>query len=277
VAGHSSKSFRGNRLLVDWKPRLANLAETLSRYQHYCVLLTNKETARIFDEFAGELVEHSEIFDSVLKRHAQGGWEQVKLQRRHELQVHHHLKKAGDATLDYFRSHSFDRLVVGINEELWPEMEKVLHPYLKQRLAGRFNVDMNATTNEIQEKVAAIEDELRRQEESSLLKSLGPELKAGKSFVGGLDDVLAVLNQRRVELLFVESGYSETGRLCNSCHTVAFKEETCPTCRRDMRLIPDVVDEARELAVRQDARIITVASGHPAMKQAGGVAARLRY
>jgi peptide chain release factor subunit 1 len=266
-----------NRLLVDWKPRLANLAETLSRYQHYCVLLTNKETARIFDEFAGELVEHSEIFDSVLKRHAQGGWEQTKLQRRHELQVRHHLKKAGDATLDYFRSHSFDRLVVGINEELWPEMEKVLHPYLKQRLAGRFNVEMNATTNEIQEKVAAIEDELRRQEESSLLKSLGPELKAGKSFVGGLDDVLAALNERRAELLFVESGYSEIGRLCNSCHIVAFKEETCPTCRIDMRLIPNVVDEARELAVRQDARIITVASGHPAMKQAGGVAVRLRY
>jgi hypothetical protein len=39
----------------------------------------------------------------------------------------------------------------------------------------------------------------------------------------------------------------------------------------------DVVEEARELAVRQGSRVISVTVGHPALAQAGRIAARLRY
>jgi peptide subunit release factor 1 (eRF1) len=153
----------------------------------------------------------------------------------------------------------------------------VLHPYLKERLAGRFPVDIAANINEVQAKLFSIEESERQREISVILDSLGPELEAGKSYVGGLDDVLAAINERRVDMLIAESGYSEPGRLCNACNTIAFAEETCPSCRLDMKPLSDIVEEAKELAVRQDARLITVEPGHPALKQAGGIAARLRY
>ena len=266
-----------NRLLVDWKPRLAPLAELLDRHRHFCVLVTNKETARLFEQDAGEFSERSDVFDTVLKHHAQGGWEQAKLQRRHELQVRNHLKKAADAAMDYCQTRSAERLAVGVAEELWPELEKVLHPYLRERLAGRFSVDITAGVNEIHDRVSAIEADLLAAEETTILESLAAELAAGKTYIGGLDDVLAALNERRVDLLLTEDGFSGPGRICNSCGTVAFGEEVCPGCQLDMQPIADIVSEARELAVRQDARIITVPPGHPAMSQAGGIAAHLRY
>lgn len=266
-----------NKLYVDWKPQVAPLVETLSGYSNTCVLVTNKETARIFRVFAGEITEQTEILDTVLKRHEQGGWEQAKLQRRHELQVRNHLKKASDATLEFFKQQGFDKVAVGVAEELWPELEKVLHPYLKERLLGRFAVDINATTNEILAKVTEQEESERLAEESELLASLGPELQAGRIYVGGLDDVLAMLNQRRVDLLLVESGYSEPGRKCRACNTLEYSEQACPACGRMVDSIADVVDEAKELAIRQDARVLTVPAGHPAMSQAKRIAARLRY
>ena len=145
---------------------MAPLVETLSGFEQICVLVTNKEKARIFQAYAGEITEQTGIFDQVLKHHNQGGWEQAKLQRRHELQVRNHLKKASEATLEYFKKEHFDRLVVGVADELWPELERVLHPYLLERLAGRFSVDINAPVDEVLAKVTAIEQERRSLEES---------------------------------------------------------------------------------------------------------------
>lgn len=267
----------GNRLDVDWKPQVAPLVETLSAFQQVCVLVTNKETARIFHVYAGEINERTEVLDSVLKHHAQGGWEQNKLQRRHEKQAREHLKKAAEATFDYFQKERFDKLAVGVADELWPELEKVLHPYLRERLLGRFATDVNAPADEILARVEEFETAQRQAQEATLMESLGPELDTGRIYVGGLDDVLAMLNNRRVDLLLVESGYSEPGRKCHACGTLGFSEQTCPMCNADAESIADVVEEAKELAVRQDAQIITVPAGHPAMAQAGKIAARLRY
>ena len=266
-----------NQLLVDWKPQVAPLVEALSGHARICVLVTNKETARILQVHAGEITEHTDIMDSVLKRHAQGGWEQAKLQRRHEKQVRNHLKHAAQATLDFFQQKQFDRIVIGVSDELWPELERVLHPYLKERMAGRFAVDINAPVDEILARVSAIEDTQSREEQEQLLESLGPELETGKTFVGGLDDVLAMLNQRRVDLLLVEEGYHEQGKHCDVCNTLEFGEEHCPACGQRAEKVSNVVEEAKELAIRQDALVRTIPLGHPAMAQAGHIAARLRY
>lgn len=266
-----------NRLDVDWKPQVAPLVETLSGFEQVCVLVTNKETARIFQVYAGEISERTEVLDSVLKHHAQGGWEQNKLQRRHEKQVRDHLKKASEATFDFFQKQRFDRLAVGVADELWPELEKVLHPYLKERLLGRFTADVNIPADEILKRVEGFETARKQADEETLMRSLGPELDSGRTYVGGLDDVLAMLNHRRVDLLLVEAGYSEPGRKCPACNTLGFSEQSCPTCNNEAESIADVVEEAKELAVRQDANIITVPTGHPAMAQAGKIAARLRY
>ncbi|MHB9111190.1 MAG: baeRF10 domain-containing protein [Thermoleophilia bacterium] len=266
-----------NRIYVDWKPQVAPLVETLSGYEQICVLVTSKETARIFQVRAGEISEQPEILDRVLKRHNQGGWEQAKFQRKHELQVRNHLKKATEASLKYFRKEHFDRLMVGVADELWPELERVLHPYLLERMAGRFNVNINASPEEILAKVTTIEEEQKQNAETTLMDSLGPELGSGRTFVGGLDDVLAALNQRRVDLLLVESSFAQPGKYCQDCQTLEFTEETCPACGSRTRIVNDVVAEARELAIRQDARIMSIEAGNPAIVDAGHIAARLRY
>lgn len=266
-----------NRLFVGWRLQISPLVETLLAHDRYCVLVVNKETTRIFQVLEGYISERSESQELVLKRHNQGGWEQAKLQRRHELQVRNHLKKASDMVLVLFQTEPFDRLAVGIADELWPELDKVLHSYLKEKLAGRFAVDINASPDEVLARISSLENQRRLQEEASLLDSLVPELESGRSFVGGADNVLSALNQRRVELLVVENGFVQPGGRCSACQTLALEEESCPSCGKPMAKALNIIDEARELAIRQDARVKTINSGHPAMDPAGHIAAKLRY
>lgn len=266
-----------NSLSLDWQPRVAPLAEVMDRHRNLGVLVTNKERARIFQSFAGEIVERTEILDQVPGHHDQGGWGQSKLQRWHDLEVREHLKRACEAMLDLFKRERFEALILSVPDELTSELDRVMHQYLKERVAGRFTADINAGADEINARVAEIESGLRKDEEAALLESLSAELSAGKNLVGGLDDVLAALNQRRVETLIVESGYTEPGRRCHSCNTLTYSEETCPSCNLDAEPTLDIVDDAKESAVRQGAVIYTVEPGHPAMKQADHIAARLRY
>ncbi|MHB0914228.1 MAG: baeRF10 domain-containing protein [Thermoleophilia bacterium] len=265
-----------NELFVDFKPHIAPLVELLDRHQETCVLLTSKETARIFSVNHEGIIEHPEIMDEVSGHHGQGGWQQDKLQRRHQQEVNEHFKNAAGAALAYFKKERFHHFVAGVADELWPDLEKALHPYLRERLAGRFTCDINTAAKDIFARTNSMLAEAREAEDRDLLDSLGPKLTDGRIFVGGLDDVLAVLNQRRVDLLLIESGYRETGRYCYSCDTLVYSEESCPSCLGAMDHI-DVVEEARELAVRQGSRIITVPPGHESLAQAGQIAARLRY
>lgn len=266
-----------NRLYINWQPRIAPLAQINGEHRHLCVLVTGKETARVFEARAGEIVERTDISDRILKHHNQGGWAQNQLQRRHEKQAYEHLKNAAGATLDFFRTRPFEGLVCGVTDELWPELNRALHPYLEERLIGRFNVDVNASADEILARVETIEYELRRREKDRLLDSLGPELDAGRLYVGGLDAVLQCLNEKRVELLIAEDGFTAAGWYCPACITLNTAGDRCPTCGQKAERVPDIVEEAREAAVRQDAAVMSVAAGRPAMGQAGGIAARLRY
>ena len=113
--------------------------------------------------------------------------------------------------------------------------------------------------------------------ESPVLEWMGTGVESGGTYVGGRDDVLAVLNKRRVDLLLVENGFSQPGKYCPACNTLEFAENTCPACAGEVEMIGDVVEEAKELAVRQDAVVRTVPLGHPAIAKAGHIAARLRY
>lgn len=266
-----------NSLALDWQPRVAPLAEIMDRHRNLGVLVTNKERARIFHSFAGDIEELTEILDQVPGHHEQGGWGQSKLQRWHDLEVREHLKRSCDAMLDLYKRELFDGLILGVPDELVSDLDRVMHQYLRERIAGRFTIDINSGIDEVNARVAEIEEEQRQSEEAELLESLSAELTAGKNYVGGLDDVLAALNQKRVEALIVAAGLTEPGRRCHTCNSLTYSEETCPTCNLDAETTLDIVDDARESAVRQGAEIITVDPEHPAIKQAGGVAAKLRY
>ncbi len=266
-----------NVIFVDTLPRVAPLAELIGRHRNLCVLVTNKERARVFRTFAGDIEEYSQVLDKVPGHHDQGGWEQSKLQRWHDLEVRGHLKRAADAVLDLFKRERFDGLVLGVPEELAPELNRVLHPYLRERIVGRFTIDANAAEREILAQVSELEESLQQRGRETLLASLAAELAAGRNAAGGLDDVLTALNQRRVGELIVAAGFSRPGRRCTTCGTLSATREECPTCGQQTEAAEDIVAEARESAVRQAAVVFRVDPRHAAIGEAGGIAARLRY
>jgi len=145
------------------------------------------------------------------------------------------------------RRRPIDRLVVGGPKEIWPLVDAELHPYLRERLAGHIEVDVDRSSAEqVREHVGVAMEEYRARREREAIARVMEGLGTGNQSVTGSDDVLAALDDRRVATLLVSKGATE-----------------------------DRFEQAVEDALAQSAEIVVVES--EALDSLGNVAALLRY
>ncbi len=211
----------GPLVFVDDHPRLDLVASLLSTTE-WGILLVNRSTARIVRVSNGIIRETDEQHDDVHGRHSQGGWSQARYERSVERDVQIHLQAAAQRMFDAHSRLAFDRILVATPEELWPEVQRSLHPYLVERLAGRFDVDVeNSTVEEIE---AAAEPGIAQHDaerERAALDRLAEGLGRGERAVAGTDDVWRALQELRVEILLLDDAHGHAVEMMKALQQAA--------------------------------------------------------
>jgi peptide subunit release factor 1 (eRF1) len=261
---------------VDDSPWIEPLAR-FSGPARLCVALVSRRNARILRGSRERLEEVATVEDDVHGRHDQGGWSQRRYERGIEKEVADHLENTAKRLFAGWKRRPFDCLLVGCTEELWPAFERHLHPYVRERFAGRFDVDVENVTPEAARAAALplLEDDERRREREAL-----DRLEQGLGATGraetGLDAVLAALNERRVEVLLYAEGHTAPGVACPSCGWLGVDAPACPLDGSQLDRRDDVIEDAIEAAVLQAAEPLVVRH-HDDLGRHGGVAALLRF
>jgi len=133
-----------------------------------CVALVDRATARVFCGSEAGLEEVEDVRDDVHGQHDQGGWSQARYQRSVEDSVDDHLRNVAAHLLELHREGRIERLVVGCTEELLPRFLDKLHSYLRERFAGRIEIDVQSSlAGEVLAKARVVlqqEDERRERE-----------------------------------------------------------------------------------------------------------------
>ncbi len=220
------------------------------RRRRRCLALVSRRALRVLlDDDAGELREVAGVVDDVHGRHDQGGWSQARYQRSIEEEVHEHLERAASTLFALHRREPFELLAVGATPELWPAVDRALHPYLRERTLGRFDVDVeHASRDEALAAARPLFDAYERRVVAQALTRLQAGLAGGERAVAGLDAVREALTERRVETLL----YSD------AC-----------TAR-------EALDDAIASALRQSADVVALRE-RPELGPHGGIAALLRF
>jgi peptide chain release factor subunit 1 len=171
------------------------------------ILLVSRRSARILRGSAESLAEVGSVRDDVHRRHSQGGWSQARFQRGIEKEVLDHVKRACEQLFDLHKRAPFEHVIVGGPEEIWAVVDDHLHPYLRDRLAGHIEADVErCPADEVLARASAVMADLDRQEERELLDRLVAGLGTGDQAVAGRDQVLAALRDRRVRILLIAEG-----------------------------------------------------------------------
>src|SRR3954451_4296004 len=206
-----------NAVVIDESPFIEPLAEVQSATL-YGVVLVNRQVARIFRGSRDRLDEVARVDDQVHRRHDQGGWSQARYQRSVDKEAQDHLKNASEELLRRHKRRPFDALFVGAPEAIFKDFCEQLHPYLKERVAGRIDVDVEHTNaDEVQRAAEQTIEAHERKLEKEALDRLEAARGAGGRGAVGLDDTLTALNEQRVEALLLQDNFDAAGVCCPQC------------------------------------------------------------
>jgi peptide chain release factor subunit 1 len=260
-----------NRVAIGHSPLVGPLAR-LYRRERWCVALVNRRDARIFRGSPDGLREVQQIHDDVSGQHDQGGWSQARYQRGIEKEKDDHLRDTGEALMRHFKRQPFERLIVGGPREVVTDFEQKLHHYLRERLAGRVEVDLRSNADQVLDAARPLIEELEHQQEREVLDKLG------ERGVTGLEGVLPPLNERRVELLILDDQFGGvTGVQCLECGWLGLDGARCPADGAELADLDDLTEAMIELSVQQSADLLAIRHERAALERHGGAAALLRF
>ena len=266
------------RVCLNDSPFVEPLAELATRGS-WCILLVNRQVTRMLRGSRERLDELPPITDEVHGQHDQGGWSQARYQRSVDKEVHDHLKRSADIVFRRFKRSPFERALVGGPEEIISDFEQKLHPYVRERIAGRVKGDVeNTTAEDVRRAAAPAIDEIDRVREREALDRLEEGVGSGGRAVVGIEDTIEALNERRVGTLLVVDGLTAPGVFCRSCGWVGVQDlKRCPADGGALERRDDVVESAIELAILQSAEVLVSRHYRDELERRGGVGAVLRF
>ena len=236
-----------SRVVLGESPYIEPLAMS-GETERWCVALVNSRDGRVFIGDEGGLEEVDRVYDELTydSNTGNGGWAERRMQNIVARERKEHLEHVAEHLMQTLRTRPYDRLIISAPEPLDNDLDALLHPYVKERMAGRITVDVeNVNADAVLEAARPVFEQVRKDHEREALERLRAGLgRPDGRAAAGIDDVRAALEQARVEILLLEP---------RTPH-----------------------EEAVEKAIEQAAEVL-VLRHHPDLGPLGGIAAVLRF
>ena len=271
----------GTQIYLQPRFQLKPLAALLGAQPALCVAMVDRQRARVFDLRLDDLRERGAIVH-MLSRNASSygynGYEGGHAERRVSEEALQHFKAISERLRIDFEKGVWERLIVGCQDANWAEFEAHLHPYVKQRLIGRFSADVASVSNEeIRDHAGAVLNRWITERANTKASEAVEFAKANGRGVTGLRRVLRALETGEVQSIFLAENYSARAVECSHCgHLDPHVVPLCVACGSPTRELIDVCDAIIPIAIRRDIELFYL-KGHSDLDNAGNIAALLRF
>ena len=271
-----------SQIAVNSRFHLRPLVDANSGLPRTCIALVNRKKARIFELQETEITQKPDLefgaSPSVPRSDGFQGYEAGHRERHVENLVIQHFKMFAESLLMLSHRDKFDALLIGCQDDSWPEIESQLHTDLKQKLRGRFPIDVvSATSEEVRQHANRILTESMLSGQMELVREVMGEAHRNARGAVGLKHVLNALERQEVQTLLMLRSFKAEAVECPNCrHLDTRMVKTCAVCGHETRELNDVSDALVDLALRNGAEIRFI-DGDPDIEKAGHVAALLRF
>ena len=271
----------GTQLLVNRHFHLKPLAQLLGASPSLGVVLVDRHRARMFDLRLGELNEREGFFHPLTRRgrgDGFAGYDGGHAERRVADEARQHFKFVADFLKDALEKGTFDKWILGCQETHWSQFEPQLHPYVSQRLLGRFSAEVaHVSREEIRAQAERIFAGSQQARCGEAVRETISQARGHGRGVTGLRRVLHSLELGEVQTLLLGDRYLAQAVECTGCgHLDAHLVSFCPACGRETREVVDVAEAILPWVIRHDIELFYV-KDDPDLDKVGNIAALLRF
>lgn len=264
------------------RPVVAPLIAALDEHRRYGVVMFDKSEARLITVFLGQVEEETRLTaDVTVGRTEIGGWGGY-MQARYARHREHHLAEHARRVVEHLwamdRSRPMHAVVLAGPDEALSVLRRALPPALARSVAGQVAGEMFASTADVVQHVAAIEEQSREREDREAVEQIEQRLGKHSDVTVGWDETLQALAEGRVHLLLLPAGAASAGVQCPSEDFLAtVARETCPICGEALFATNDIVEAAVRTALHRDSLVRFLAPEASKLLSPRGIAALLRY
>ena len=269
-----------SELVVEKTPHLDPILDIMDNYGRYLVMLASKDRARIFVTQMGEVTEYGEVkSEDIPGRHAKGGWfalSQDHYERHTDWHEGFHIKEVEKKVESFMGRQKAGGIVIGGPEESIAMVTEKMPPILREKVIGRFRAEMFATPVEILAAASIIIKEYERAAKDRMIEDLIARVYKDNRGVLGIEDVILMTEEKRIQKLMVDSDYEQPGYICPNCRALSITPDPCRFCGAKTGRTSHLVDFIMEKAVEQGGSVAVV-PGESKLREAGRIGALLRY
>lgn len=268
-------------LIVNRRFHLKPLAPIMQNVPRIACCLLDRSRARLFNYVDGDVKEFVDFFNALPRRSESEGWagyDAGHVERSISESAKQHYKHVGETLVKMYDRDGFDMVAFGCRDEKWPEIESILHTYIRKNLLGYFRID--PTTDSVDairtgvEKLLKVQESNRRQ---LLLHEVTGEAHRNANGALGLRRVLRALEQGEIQTLFIGDKFSASGTECANCgHLDLGAGSNCALCGQASKAVEDLADIILGRAMRTGIEVI-FAKDNSILEKAGHIAALLRF
>jgi peptide subunit release factor 1 (eRF1) len=270
----------GTQLIVKPHFYLKPLAVLLGAQPKLSVALVDRHRARFFDLRVDELREREGLFGTLSHRgrgDGFAGYQGGRAERSVDQEALRHFRNVADRLKTDLDLKVWERLIVGCADQTWKELESQLHTYVKQRLLGRFPIDLSARPEEIKSAASRTFREFLQTRRQELLNEVVDEARSNGRGALGLRRVLRAMEMGEVQTLLVGETFRAGAARCDACgHLDSHMTPICVVCGKKTSELEDVSDAVIASAIRRDIEMHYVAPS-PEFEKVGNIAALLRF
>jgi peptide chain release factor subunit 1 len=268
-----------NRLVSGARPVVAPLAQVLTSYRHYGVVLLDREHVRILSVYLGTLLDELEYRRDPIPTQSDvqaGGYSQSRFQRRKAEEMRHFFKEFAAEVEDFAGRYQPDDLVLLGTDENVAKFRDFLPDSLLQKVIFQGPMPVDVSPAEV---MSRLEPHLRAdmdREQREVVEQVKDRVVHDYLATAGFQATLTALQEGRVDTLVLARDGRRDGVRCAQCGFVFARElKSCPYDGSDALQGVDVVEEMVRMAEGQEVPIAFADPGE--LADLKGAGALLRY
>lgn len=205
------------------------------------------------------------------------GYAGKKVERHIEDHLQKHFKSIYEEIIKFCNKNQCNNIILGGEKRNIDDFISYMPNIWISRIINKINIPPEADMKDVSSKVFEAINNYHSSREIALIEKIKQEARSKALGAYGIEAVFDAIRYKQISILAVQQNFSVPGKKCKNCTWLSINLDTCQLCGNLMSFSQDIIDEAINESILQNADIYIISFNSNRISEIEGIGALLRF